>query len=417
MSLSGIKITKCRLCNSSNLKSVIDFGSIPLGNDLKFSLKKAINSKEFPLIVNNCNSCGHFQLSFSVNKEILYQDDYSYLSSIGKKFVKHLEWSSEDIFSQQNIKNRNPENLFIIDIGSNDGTALTFFKNKGCKVLGVDPSDLPVKEAQKKEIKTINQFFNYSLSQKIKVNEGEADIVISHNVLAHVENLKDIFTGIFNLLKDHGVFVFEIGYFASMIRENIYDTIYHEHLDYHTLIPIVKFLNSIGFNVFNADIVNSQGGSLRIYCSKSKEIRNKEKMNNLFASELLLLEEHKIENWKNGIFSTAKKINSVIKEVKSNDGNLYGYGAPTKSTLACKIIDIKSNDIVEILEDNMIKVGRYTPTLGIPIVSKFNSKLSEKDLIICFAWNFIEAIIEKIRDQYGKKIKIISTKDGKVYET
>ena len=164
--------------------------------------------------------------------------------------------------------------MFIIDIGSNDGTALTFFKNKGCKVLGVDPSDSPVKEAQKKEIKTINQFFNYSLSQKIKVNEGEADIVISHNVLAHVENLKDIFTGIFNLLKDHGVFVFEIGYFATMIRENIYDTIYHEHLDYHTLIPMVKFLNSIGFNVFNADIVNSQGGSLRIYCSKSKEISN-----------------------------------------------------------------------------------------------------------------------------------------------
>ena len=177
------------------------------------------------MIVNNCNSCGHFQLSFSVYKEILYQDDYSYLSSIGKKFVKHLEWSSEDIFSQQNIKNRNPENLFRIDIGSNDGTALTFFKNKGCKVLGVDPSDLPVKEAQKKEIKTINQFFNYSLSQKIKVNEGEADIIISHNVLAHVENLKDIFKGIFNLLKDDGVFVFEIGYFASMITENIYDNL------------------------------------------------------------------------------------------------------------------------------------------------------------------------------------------------
>ena len=135
MPLSGIKITKCRLCNSSNLKSVIDFGSVPLGNDLKFSLKKALNSKEFPLLVNNCNSCGHFQLSFSVYKEILYQNDYSYLSSIGKKFVKHLEWSSEDIFSQQIIKNRNAENLFIIDIGSNDGTALTFFKNKGCKGL------------------------------------------------------------------------------------------------------------------------------------------------------------------------------------------------------------------------------------------------------------------------------------------
>ena len=110
-------------------------------------------------------------------------------------------------------------------IRDSDGTALSFFKGKGCKVLGIDPSDLPVKEASKKNINTINHFFDSSLAEQLIDSKGQADIIISHNVLAHVEDLKDIFLGIFNLLKDEGVFVFEIGYFANMIKDGIYDTI------------------------------------------------------------------------------------------------------------------------------------------------------------------------------------------------
>lgn len=418
MSVSGTQLTNCRLCNSSNLHSVIDFGHIPLGNNLNFSKIDSLNSEKFPLEVERCNSCGHFQLSFSVNKEILYQRDYSYLSSIGKKFVDHLEWSSKDILSLNKLNVNKPKDLLVIDIGSNDGTALSFFKEKGCKVLGIDPSDLPVKEAIKKNIETINDFFNLSLAEELIINKGKADIIISHNVLAHVEDLKDVFLGIFELLKDEGIFVFEIGYFANMIKDGIYDTIYHEHLDYHTLKPIIKFLNFVGFNVFNARVVDSQGGSIRVYCNKSKFIKN----NNQFIEDLLSLEAKLVENlqietWKNNIFSNAKKIRERINQVITNKGKIYGYGAPTKSTLACKIIKIEKDNIKEILDDNKIKVGRYLPVLVIPIVSKFSSQITPSDLIICFAWNFIDAIVDNIRTEFGSNISIISTQNGKVYKT
>jgi hypothetical protein len=285
-------------------------------------------------------------------------------------------------------------------------------------VLGVDPSNLPVKEALKKNIPTINDFFNFSLAKEISKKKGKADIVISHNVLAHVDNLHDIFKGIFYLLKDDGIFIFEIGHFANMVKNGIYDTIYHEHLDYHTLKPIVKFLNLIGFSVINSEIITSQGGSLRIICNKQKIIKN----NNNCLKDILVLEEKllsdfEITRWKNDILTNAKKINLTIKKIIKGEGNIYGYGAPTKASLACKIIDINKNDIIEILEDNKIKVGRYLPIIGVPIVSNLKSVISDKDLIICFAWNFIDSIVENIRSKYGKGINIISTKDGKVYKT
>ena len=418
MQISGIKVTVCRLCKSTDLSPLIDFGSIPLGNNLNFSVQESLEAEEFPLLVNKCSSCGHFQLSFSVNKEILYQRDYSYLSSIGKKFVDHLEWSANDILAVENLNVKNSKDMFVIDIGSNDGTALSFFQAKGCRVLGIDPSDIPVKEALKKNIETINNFFDSSLAEDLIIKKGNADIVISHNVLAHVENLRDVFLGIFKLLKDEGIFVFEIGYFANMISDGIYDTIYHEHLDYHTLSPLVKFLNSIGFSVFNANIVDSQGGSLRIYCNKSNVIRNNNYLlEKLLTFEAKLLEEKSIKRWQNKIFRSAKKINQIIDKFKIKKGKVYGYGAPTKATLACKIIDIKRRDIFQILDDNKIKVDRYLPTVAIPIVQNYSYSITKQDLIVCFAWNFLGAIIQNIRNKYGKNINIISTKNGKVYKT
>jgi SAM-dependent methyltransferase len=418
MSISGIKLTKCRLCESIELKPLIDFGSIPLGNNLNHSQSVSLIAEKYPLSINKCLGCGHFQLSFSVDKQILYKKNYSYLSSIGKKFVDHLEWSSKDILLLQKHDRKSSKDLFVIDIGSNDGTALSFFQKEGCKVLGVDPSNLPVQEALKKNIETINNFFDTSLSEEIIQQKGQADIVISHNVLAHVENLKNIFLGIFKILKDDGLFVFEIGYFAHMISDDIYDTIYHEHLDYHTIAPLVKFLNSIGFNLINVKVVESQGGSLRLYCSKSGSIGdNQHALQQLLETEEKLLEQKYVERWYNRIFRNAKNINNIINKINFEKGKIYGYGAPTKATLACKIIDIKKNDICEILEDNEIKVGRHLPALGIPIVSKFNLEITSSDLIICFAWNFLDAIINNIREQYGENISIISTQNGKIYKT
>ena len=416
MQISGTDINKCRLCKSNDLYSILDFGNIPLGNDLNFSIYEAHNAERYPLILNNCKSCGHFQLSFSVDKEILYQKDYSYLSSIGKTFVDHLEWSCVDIMNYQRAISI--EDQIVVDIGSNDGTALSFFKSKGFKVFGIDPSNLPVQKAIKNKIETINKFFSLSLAKQLVLNRGRVDIIISHNVLAHVEDLEDVFSGIYYLLKEEGLFVFEVGYFAKMVQAGIYDTIYHEHLDYHSFKPILKFLNEIGFSVVNVNIVSSQGGSLRIYCKKQLKIENNAfRLKSFLDTEKKLLGRKEISLWENKILNNSNKIKLILKNIKEEGGKLYAYGAPTKASLACKMIEIKRNDIELIIEDNPIKVGRYLPYLGIPILSNIDKSISDKDLIICFAWNFLEDIIYKIRKKYGSGIRIISSETGKIIKT
>lgn len=416
MHISGTYIENCRLCKSNDLSLILDFGSVPLGNDLNFSISEAYEAEQYPLSLNRCKSCGHFQLSFSVDKEILYQKDYSYLSSIGKTFVDHLQWSCNDIINYQRVNST--ENQIVVDIGSNDGTALSFFKNNGFKVLGIDPSNLPVQRAIQNEVKTINKFFSLSLAKELVSSLGRADIVISHNVLAHVEDLEDVFRGIYHFLRDEGLFVFEVGYFAKMVEAEIYDTIYHEHLDYHSVKPMLRFLNKIGFSIVNVKMVSSQGGSLRIYCEKLLKIKNNEtKIKPFLESEKKILGNKEISIWENKILQNANKINFILKSVKESGGKLYAYGAPTKALLACKMIQIRKNDIELVIEDNPLKVGRYLPHLGVPIVSDMVGVVSEKDLIICFAWNFLEAIVHKIRNKYGKGIRIISSETGSIITT
>ena len=219
MSIRGTKIRNCRLCKSDNLTKIIYFGKIPLGNNLQENFEQAINSEAFELGINCCERCKHFQLSYSVNKNKLFAENYTYLSSIGKAFRDHLSWSAEDIISKLNSKIKNRKNTLVFDIGSNDGTALSFFKKKGYNVLGIDPSYLPVQEAKRKEIPTINTFFSNKKSYEIKKKFGKIDLIISHNVLAHVENFIDVIKGIYNLLSNEGLFVFEVGYFGKMIEK------------------------------------------------------------------------------------------------------------------------------------------------------------------------------------------------------
>ena len=223
------EISKCRLCNSPDLKPFADFGSVPLGNDLQPSASLSLISTKYPLFINRCDDCGHFQLSVSVSPEKLYAYNYSYLTSIGKSFVNHLRsyasWACEELCLNSSS--------LVVDIGSNDGTCLSFFKDLGTQVVGVDPASVPAKIANDNGVPTINSFFDANVVQEICTRYGHADLITSHNALAHIDNLREVFANIHSLLKSNGDFIFEIGYFRSVLENSIFDTTYHEHLDYH----------------------------------------------------------------------------------------------------------------------------------------------------------------------------------------
>ena len=394
-----IIINQCRLCFSADLEKVNDFGKVALGNNLHKNFEDAKKAKTYPLCLIRCKQCNHFQLNFSVNPINLYANNYTYTSSIATSFVDHLKKSADDILYYCGKKNKMYK---VIDVGSNDGTALSPFKDSGNLVLGVDPAKIPSEIANKNNIKTINKFFSKSLSDKILAKYGYFDIVISHNVLAHVEDIHDVFDGINNILKEGGLFVFEIGYFKSIIENTICDTIYHEHLDYHTKKPLVQFLNKKGFSIEQIKENNIQGGSLRFYCKKNNNFHISENLNSQLQYETNYLNNKKIENWKNQIYDNINNIKSMIQKTLDLGGNIYGFGAPTKATLVLKMFGHLSNNIKLIVDDNYLKVNKFTSTSAIKIFSHFPKKMSNKDIIICFAWNFYDEIYYKLRNTDAK---------------
>ena len=260
------EIIFCRLCKSEELYEFIDFGSVPLGNNLQETIELSQEVDSYDLKVMRCNQCNHFQLSLSVSPHLLYATNYTYLSGVGFSFVQHIKKYVSWVLSKTNL----PNNSTVIDIGSNDGTCLKYFQDVGYDVCGVDPAQKPSDIANSNGIYTINNFFNNEVVLKIINKFGKVDIVTSQNTLAHISNLSSTFENIYKILKLGGFFVFEIGYFKRVLESKCFDTIYHEHFSYLSLHTVSRIFSSVGFDMVDIKRQSSiQGGSLRLLFTKN----------------------------------------------------------------------------------------------------------------------------------------------------
>ena len=399
------KITQCRLCNSKKIKQIYNFGLIPLGNDLKKYLSQSINCHKYPLSLMQCSICEHFQLSISVNPKILFAKNYTYLTGITETFKNHFEKYSKWIIKKCNLK----KNSLIVDVGSNDGTCLSFFKKNKMQVLGVDPAKLPASLANKRKINTINKFFNTTTSNFILSKYGQVDFVTSHNVLAHTENIKEVFLSIFKILKIDGYFCFEIGYFHDVLKKNLFDTIYHEHLDYHHATPLINFLEKIGFSIIDISTNDIQGGTLRILTQKRKYLKQrKNKIKNFIKNEKYFFIKSKIKHKFLNFEKSIAKFNNLVKEAKKKHNNIFAYGSPTKASLLLMISRLNVGVIKNTFEDNPLKCKKYIPGTDIKIISSNLIEDNNPKIVVILAWNFAKEIILKLKGKKLKGTKIIT---------
>ena len=395
----------CRLCGSPDLNLYFDFGKVPLGNNLCESINESSNVEKYPLNVKRCNSCNHFQLGVAVDPNELYATNYTYLSGVGSSFVKHLNEYAKWIKTNCNLKT----NALVIDIGSNDGTCLKEFKNLGYRVCGVDPAHMPAKIANESGIPTLNTFFDEKSVIEIKNKYGKADFITSHNVLAHVDDLVSVFRNIYDLLKLNGYFCFEIGYFKEVLKNNCFDTIYHEHLDYHHAKPLSKFLTSIGFDLIDLSTNNIQGGSLRLLLKKTGqgEIHHNAKFFLDRESNSILYQDKFLSDWQKMISLNMHKFGESVKKYVADGKKVAGYGVPTKATLLTAISKLNNQDISFMVEDNHLKVNKFMPGTSIPIYEVNRLQTEKPDVIIIFAWNFSDDIIKKLKTYIYWPVSII----------
>ncbi|MBI4375181.1 MAG: class I SAM-dependent methyltransferase [Elusimicrobia bacterium] len=383
----------CRLCGSKELELVFALTPTPPANAFVPAEKRDTPQQRFPLDLFFCRECTHLQLLDVVDPALLFED-YVYVSGTSPVFVNHFKGYAEDMIHRFGLKA--PD--LVIDIGSNDGTLLRFFKDKGLQVLGIDPAKKIAEQATKAGVKTMAEFFTPELAERLRRKEGPAQLICANNVFAHADDLKGMVAGIRHLLAPDGVFVFEVSYLADVINKTLFDTIYHEHLAYHAVKPLQRFFRDNGMELIEALRVDSHGGSLRGMAQRTGAKRDV----GASVAELLALEEklglHKAETYRRfdrQIDERRRELVAVLKSLKAEGKRIAGFGAPAKATTLMHHFGLGPEYLDFVVDDSPLKQGLFTPGHHIPVLSSKALEERRPDALLILAWNFAPSIIEK----------------------
>jgi SAM-dependent methyltransferase len=384
----------CRLCENDDLQRVLELASTPPGNRVLLETELEEAMPVYPLELYFCRSCTHVQLGHVVDPRILYQRRYTYVSGTSPVFVAHLRDYANTISERFMLQHGG----LVADIGSNDGTCLGFFKESGFQVLGIDPAREIARRATKQGIETIVEFFGLELARRLRAERGAAHLITSHNACAHIDDLSDVLAGVAHWLHDDGLFVMEVGYFVDVYLNGWFDTIYHEHLDYHTITPLPGFFARFGLEIIGVDRTSSQGGSIRVIAQKQSGPHEADDS----VAQLLTL-EHELSMDKPATFlSFGDHINTVrtrltqlLEELRGQGKSIAGYGAPTKATTLLMHFGLGRDVLDFTFEDNPMKHGCYIPGALVPIVPASELYDRDPDYLVILAWNFAVPIMEK----------------------
>ena len=397
--------TSCRSCGNTHFERCVSLGTSPLANNLVDSPDE--NVITYPLEMNYCTECHNCQLSVVVPPEEMF-DNYLYVSSTSSKFVNHFEDAAEKYIEEFDLD----ENSFVIDIGSNDGVALKPLKERGIKILGVEPARNLAEMANANKIPTYNDYFNKDIVGDLVSKYGKANLVTASNVFAHSDKLKEIAINAFDILDENGVFIIEVQYLLSTLQDLTFDNIYHEHTNYWSVTSINNFFNKMDLCVYKVEFVDTHGGSIRVYVRRNDYWRKSS------VGEFLKQEK----NYGLNGLSVYREFGKSVYEMKSNvrknidklkqDGlRIAGYAAPAKATTALNFFGIDSSDIEYIIEDNSLKHNKFIPCVNIPIKDKKYCMENLPDVIIVLAWNFFDYIKEQNQDLIDAGCKFINMND------
>ncbi len=399
--LEGYSVS-CRVCGKTDFKEIISLGLSPLANNLE---SVPFSSDIYPLELCSCLSCGNFQLTYNINPDKVFPD-YKYKSSVGKTFIDHFKAAANSYIGKFNLN----QDSLIVDIGSNDGIALfPFVQNSYKKVIGIEPSSELCKISESKNIDTINSYFDSEVVDIILTKYGKCDLILASNVFAHINDLDNVFININKILKDSGNLIVEVQYQKRMFTDILFDNIYHEHYNYWTASNFQEFALRHDISLNHCEEINTHGGSIRLYFSKTKN-QTKELVNFL-EKESKEIDDDLINNFKNAVRRSKSFFHKNLINLKKDNNIIAGYGSPAKATTLLNFFDITGDDIDFIIEDNELKHDKYLPNTGIKIVPKSHLKSKPAKIIIVFAWNFFNEIVKNNKDLIESGVKFINVKD------
>lgn len=385
--------TTCRLCAGSSLEKVLALGQTPLAN--AFVTREALSELQpvYPLDVYLCGDCAHAQLLDVVDPSVLYKD-YVYVSGTSPVFVRHFQDYARYVVERF----APPPAGLVVEIGSNDGTLLRCFKEKGLKVLGIDPAEQITRNAIESGTDAIVGFFTPQLARDIRRDRGPAHVIAANNVMAHIDALAGVMEGVCHLLAPDGVFVFEVSYLVDVVEKTLFDTIYHEHLDYHTVQPLVGFFRRCGLELIDVMHVDTHGGSLRGMAQRAGGPRRVEPAVAAFIErerQMQLDRPEAFRRFAQQIERVKAELLGLLRGLNREGKRIAGFGAPAKMTTLMYYLGFEPGMIDFIVDDSPLKEGLYTPGMHIPVVPAQDLYEKRPDYVVILAWNFAAAVVQK----------------------
>jgi|APSaa5957512535_1039671.scaffolds.fasta_scaffold41381_2 SAM-dependent methyltransferase len=393
MSVTSYRKSLCALCGSADLTTVLRLAPTPPANAFELPDKQGATTTRFPLELGFCGNCSHVQLLDVVDASYLFSD-YVYVSGTSPAFVAHFDRLAEHLIDELHLTDGD----LVVDIGSNDGTLLSAFKKRGHGVLGIDPARDIAAGATAKGIETWPCFLSDEVAARVLSSRGTAALVTANNVFAHVDDMAGFAANVRGMLAPDGVFVFEVSYLVDVFEKCLFDTIYHEHLSYHSVKPLRTFLASQGMDLFRVERIDTHGGSIRCYAQLAAgsretdpavaELEKKE-------AELGLYSVKGFSEFGERIDTLRDELRNLLTELKGQGCTIAGYGAPAKATTLLYHFGLNEGFLEYVVDDSPLKQGLMLPGTTIPVMSSDEIYKRRPDYLVVLAWNFARNIIDQ----------------------
>lgn len=395
----------CRMCNSTRLFDFLDLGFTPPADQFRRRDQLLQPSAHYPLIVCLCEDCGLVQLRYVVSPEILYRQDYPYEASTTRTGQQHFHDFAASVVDKFDLG----ESDLAVDIGSNVGVLLEGFKDCGLRVLGVDPATNIVRIAEKRGIETIDEFFTEDVAASIVADRGQASVISGSNVFAHIDDLNGFGQAVDILLEDTGVLVIEVPHLLHLISNLEYDTIYHEHLSYISVEPLVDFFSRFGMQVINVERKDIHGGSIRIFISRQGVHPVEDSVAEIIAQEQAhgLRDRQTLLEFAERVWANRAELIWLLRKLKHEGKSIAAVSAPAKGMTLLNYCKIGRETLDYVTEKAPLKIGRFTPGDHIPVLPDARLYNTRPDYVLLLAWNFAQEIMANISDYTEAGGKVI----------
>ncbi len=411
---SSVVVEQCQVCDNPNLHSTLFLGYLPPVNQMHVIGERPSEQPAYPAQLLYCPRCQLVQLGLVVDPNILFPPEYPYTSGT----TRILRENFSELYREcQTLVPLAPENL-IVDIGSNDGTLLSNFKNSGHRVYGIEPT-LMANLANERGIPTLMAFFAREIATKVRAEQGQATVVTATNVFAHIENIHETLDSILLLIGDKGVFISESHYLVSLIETLQYDTIYHEHLRYYSLQSLQYLLKMHGLEVIHAKCIPTHGGSFRVYAAMTGIYPIQPSVIAMLNEEYSAgLDVERLAEFRRRVVLSKLELHALLLDIKKRGHRIYGIGAPSRASTLINYVGLDDGILDCVLEvKGSRKIGKSMPGTLIPVIEESRLFEDQPEYALLLSWHIADELMPKLAKKGFKGRFIIPLPTPRALET